>query len=85
MHPHLAGNKTVYYMTIFKLNLEGGIRQVFNNLALHFNVIFLRHTYLLQRRRAFEICLFQQALILVRHDISLHLRHEVHGDDHDNQ
>src|SRR5258708_13414802 len=29
--------------------------------------------------------LFEQALVLVRHDVRLHLRHEVHGHDNDDQ
>src|SRR6266851_8094996 len=29
--------------------------------------------------------LFEQALVLVRHDVGLHLRHEVHGHHDDNQ
>src|SRR3990172_10133194 len=32
-----------------------------------------------------EVRLLQQALVLVRHDVGLHLRHEVHGHDDDNQ
>src|SRR5262249_14992303 len=36
-------------------------------------------------RPTLEIGLFQQAFVLVRHDVSLHLRHEIHGHDHDNQ
>src|ERR1041384_1957947 len=34
---------------------------------------------------ALEVRLAQQALVLVRHDIGLHLRHEIHGDDHDDE
>src|SRR6185295_17487642 len=32
-----------------------------------------------------EVRLLQQALVLVRHDVGLHLRHEVHGHHHDDQ
>src|SRR3972149_6298620 len=32
-----------------------------------------------------EVRLLQQALVLVRHDVGLHLRHEVHGHDDDDQ
>src|SRR5215467_13881616 len=34
---------------------------------------------------ALEAALLEQALVLVRHDVSLHLRHEVHGHDDDDQ
>lgn len=33
----------------------------------------------------FKIGFFQQALVLMRHDVRLHLRHEVHGHHHDDQ
>src|SRR5690348_14237810 len=32
-----------------------------------------------------EVGLLQQALVLVGHDVGLHLRHEVHGHHHDDQ
>src|SRR6266853_5610213 len=32
-----------------------------------------------------EPSLFEQALVLVRHDVRLHLRHEVHGHDNDDE
>src|SRR5215510_1840231 len=32
-----------------------------------------------------EVGLAQQALVLVGHDVGLHLRHEVHGHHHDDQ
>src|SRR6266705_6230731 len=35
--------------------------------------------------RSLEIGFLQQALVLVRHDVGLHLRHEVHGHDDDDQ
>src|SRR5215813_13463602 len=35
--------------------------------------------------QALEIGLAQQALVLVRHDVGLHLRHEIHGHHHDDQ
>src|SRR5262245_39113733 len=38
-----------------------------------------------QRRATLEIRLLQQALVLVRHQISLNLGHEVHRDNHDDQ
>src|SRR5262249_20659926 len=34
---------------------------------------------------AAEAALLQQALVLVRHDVRLHLRHEIHGHDDDDQ
>src|SRR5512139_2698091 len=36
-------------------------------------------------KRVAEAALLQQALVLMRHDVSLDLRHEVHGDDHDDE
>src|SRR3989304_4579627 len=33
----------------------------------------------------FEVRLLQQAFVLVGHDVGLHLRHEVHGHDDDDQ
>src|SRR5437868_8172953 len=32
-----------------------------------------------------EVGLFQETLVLVGHDVRLHLRHEVHGHHHDDQ
>ncbi len=44
MHPHLPGNEAMNDMAVFQLNLEGCVREVFNNLTLHLDVIFLSHT-----------------------------------------
>src|SRR3990172_10657182 len=33
----------------------------------------------------FEVRLLQQAFVLVGHDVGLHLRHEVHGHDYNDQ
>src|SRR5437762_8140239 len=37
------------------------------------------------KARPLEIGLLEQALVLVRHDVGLHLRHEVHGDHDDDE
>ena len=85
MHAHLPGNESVHHVPVFQLHLEGCIGQVFNNLALHFNVIFLCHGRLLDHRTTFEVCFLQKAFILVGHDVGLNLGHEVHRDNHDDQ
>src|SRR6267142_5061221 len=38
-----------------------------------------------RKTRAFEVGFLEQALVLVRHDVRLHLRHEIHGHDDDDQ
>src|SRR3989442_788203 len=38
-----------------------------------------------RRQPALEVGLAQQALVLVSHDVGLHLRHEVHRHDDDDQ
>src|SRR5690606_20320893 len=38
-----------------------------------------------RRTEALETRLLQQALVLVRHDVSLYLRHEIHGHHDDDQ
>ena len=43
MHTHLPRDVAEHHMTIFQLDLEGRIGEVFENLTLHFDVIFLRH------------------------------------------
>ena len=85
MHPHLAGNETVHYVSIFQLHFERCIGEVLDNLTLHFDVIFFCHLCLLDHRCALEVCLLQETFILVRHDIGLNLRHEVHRYDNDDQ
>ena len=85
MHSHLSGNEPKHNMAIFQPDLEGRVREVFNNLPLHFDVILFCHKRLLDHRGALEICLLQQALILVRHHVGLNLGHEIHGHDYDNQ
>lgn len=46
MHAHFSGNKSVHYVPIFQLDLEGRIGEVLNHFPLHLNVIFLGHYYL---------------------------------------
>src|SRR5260370_37864588 len=38
-----------------------------------------------RRESPFKPSLFEQALVLVRHDVGLHLRHEVHGHHNDDE
>lgn len=89
MHPHLAGDMSEYYMAIFQLYPEGGIGEVFKDLTLHLNNVVFRHDPGSLAKRhviaALEIRLTEQRLILLRHHIRLHLRHEVHRHHHDNQ
>ena len=86
MHAHLSGNVPEYLVAVFQSNTEGCIGQIFYDLPLHLDDVFLRHSLLSHwKSGTFEICLFQQAFVLVRHDVSLNLRHEVHRYDNDNQ
>ena len=41
MHPHLSGNVREYLVSIVEFDLEHGIRQRFEDLALEYNRIFL--------------------------------------------
>ena len=43
---HLAGDMSGYYVAIFQLYSEHGVRQGFDDLAAHFDVVFFRHGYL---------------------------------------
>lgn len=43
VHAHLSGDMAQDHMPIIKFDLEGGIGEVFENLTLHLDVIFLRH------------------------------------------
>lgn len=76
-------------MPVFQLNPECCIGEVFKNLALHFDDVFFRHESLTSstanQTRTLEICFFQQALVLMRHYVSLYLGHEIHCHYHDNQ
>ena len=88
MHTHLARDKTVYYMTIFKFDLEGGVGEIIDHLTLQLNNIFLGHGYRslssASSALALEIGFLEQAFVLMRHDVGLHLRHEVHRHHHNN-
>ena len=83
MHSHFSGNMPQNHMPVFKFDLEGSIRQVLGYLSLHFNDVFLGHE--LTRPRSLEIRFFEQALILMGHQIRLHLSNEIHCDNHDNE
>jgi hypothetical protein len=37
MHTHLPGNETQNHMTVFELDPERRVREIFNNLPLHFD------------------------------------------------
>lgn len=43
MHPHLPGDVPKHHMTVLEPDAECGIGEVFGNLALHLDDIFLRH------------------------------------------
>lgn len=85
MHPHLSRNMTQNYMAIFQFDPEGCIGEIFQDLPLHLDVIFLRHNLLERNPRALEVSLLQKAFVLVGHDVGLNLRHEVHRHHHDDQ
>jgi len=85
MHPHLAGDMSQDHMAIFQLDPESCVGQVFNHLALHLDHIVPGHTAKSVANGSFEVSLFQQRFILLRHHVVLHLGHEVHGDHHNDQ
>jgi|GEM_PF-3600511 len=43
MHPHFPGNVPQDYMPIFQFDSKRSVREVLQNLALHFNYIFFCH------------------------------------------
>ena len=43
VHPHLAGYETQDDVAVFQFDPEGGVGEVLDDLALHFNQIFLCH------------------------------------------
>ena len=92
VHTHLSGNMTKHYVTILQLHAERGVREIVNNLPLHLNDVFLRHALpfapLPRYRRkttTLEVRLLEQTFVLVRHDVRLNLRHEIHGHHHDDE
>ena len=92
MHTHLPGNVTKYYVAVFQLHAERGVREIVNNLPLHLNDVFLRHALpfapLPRYRRkttTLEVCLLEQTLVLVGHDVRLNLSHEIHRDHNDDE
>jgi len=44
VHPHFPGDVSEYYMSIFQFHPEGRIREIVNDLPLHLNYVFLRHS-----------------------------------------
>lgn len=87
MHPHLSGDMPQHDMAVFQLHAEGRIREVLDHLALHLDYIVLGHKSFLTHWdvAALEVSLLEQRLILLRHNVRLHLRHEVHRDDDNDQ
>lgn len=66
MHAHLARDIAKYYVAVFQFDPECCIREVLQNLTLHFNSVFLGHAQLTRRDRpALEVGLLQQTFILV--------------------
>lgn len=87
MHSHLARDIAENDMAVFQLYPERCIGEVFQNLTLHFNSVFLRHAVPLARCNctALEIGFLQQAFILMGHQVCLHLGHEIHSDHYNNK
>lgn len=87
MHPHLSGDVAQDDMAVLQFYPECSVRQSFDDLALKLDDIFLRHSACLtgQRPTTLEIRLLEKALVLVGHDVSLNLRHEIHSHHHDDQ
>ena len=83
MHTHLPGDVTEHHVPVFKLDAEGGIREILCDLSLHLNDIVLCHFS--APSSGLEIGLLEQGVVLLGHHVVLHLGHEVHGDDHDDQ
>jgi len=90
VHPHFARNVAEHHMTVFQLYSKCCIGEILQNLTLHLNNVFFRHRRLTidlthWQARTLEVSLFEQTLILVRHDVGLNLRHEIHRYNHNNQ
>lgn len=86
MHAHLPGYMTQYNMAIFQFHPEIGIGQILENLTLHLDDVFLAHPLSPgDEITTLEICLLEQAFVLMGHDIGLHLCHEVHRHHYDDQ
>src|SRR5207244_11984125 len=106
MHPHLARDMAQDDVTILQLHPERRIGQRFQDLALHLNSFFFRHSFTSReaahsisrlpsrekrkgyrrdcssrRQSSLEIRLLEQALVLLRHYVSLTLPHVIPGDD----
>ncbi len=85
VHAHLPRDMAKNHMPVFKLDPKRGIREILDDLSLHFNDIFLGHGSASRETGPLEIGLFQKTLILVRHYICLNLRHEIHRHHNNNQ
>ena len=48
------------YVTIFELDLEGRIREVFHDLTLHFNYIFFSHLYFAEKPAPLKFAFFSR-------------------------
>ena len=86
VHTHLSRNVPENHVSVFELHAKRCIRQGFDNLTLHFDDIFLGHSYSARREPGpSEVGLLEKAFILMRHHIGLDLGHEVHSYDHNDQ
>lgn len=86
VHTHLSGDVSQDHMPILELDPESCIRQVLYYFALHLNYVVFCHTeFSSDLLKAFRAGLAKQGLVLMGHHVSLHLRHKVHRDYHDDE
>ena len=85
MHAHLARNVSKNDVSVFQFDSEGGIGHVFHHFTLHLDDIIFRHIRLATDQPTLEVRLLEQTLVLVAHDVSLNLGHEIHRDHHNNE
>jgi hypothetical protein len=65
VHAHLSGDVAKNNMPVFEFDPKRGIREILDDLSLHFNNVFLRHGSASRETGALEVRLFQKTFILV--------------------
>ena len=84
MHPHLPRNVACHHVPVPPSGLERGVGRILGNLALLADEVILQHGC--QRsKRGLEVGLLEQRLVLLTHHVVLHLRHEIHRYNHNDQ
>lgn len=85
VHTHFSRNMPEDNVTVFQLDPKRCIGECLHDFPLHLDGFFLGHALSSGEHPPLEVCLFQQAFVLVRHNISADLGHEIHRDDHNDQ